>query len=86
MTKFDYDKIAELGVNVAGVANEVRTAYYGTEATYIQELENKLNFRVQFDDQYTYDTKYLENLLIPNSTGRLIYLKNLATIEHFETL
>ena len=83
---FDYDKIAELGVNVAGVANEVRTAYYGTEATYIQELENKLNFRVQFDDKYTYDTKYLENLLIPNSTGRLIYLKNLATIEKADGL
>ena len=72
--------------DVAGVANEVRTAYYGTEATYIQELENKLNFRVQFDDQYTYDTKYLENLLIPNSTGRLIYLKNLATIEKADGL
>lgn len=78
---FDYDKIAELGVNVAAVANEVRTAYYGTEATYIQELENKLNFRVVFDDKYTYDTQYLTNLLIPNTSGRLIYLHNLATIE-----
>ncbi|PPS23105.1 efflux RND transporter permease subunit [Brachyspira murdochii] len=78
---FDYDKIAELGVNVAAVANEVRTAYYGTEATYIQELENKLNFRVVFDDKYTYDTQYLTNLLIPNTSGRLIYLHNLADVE-----
>ncbi|EKV57245.1 efflux RND transporter permease subunit [Brachyspira hampsonii] len=78
---FDYDKIAELGVNVAGVANEVRTAYYGTEATYIQELENKLNFRVVFDDPYTYDIQYLTNLLIPNTSGRLIYLHNLADVE-----
>ncbi|WP_157154017.1 efflux RND transporter permease subunit [Brachyspira murdochii] len=77
----DYDKIAELGVNVATVANEARTAYYGTEATYIQELENKLNFRVVFDDKYTYDTQYLTNLLIPNTSGRLLYLHNLATIE-----
>ncbi|AEM23098.1 acriflavin resistance protein [Brachyspira intermedia PWS/A] len=82
----DYDKIAELGVNVATVANEVRTAYYGTEATYIQELENKLDFRVVFDDEYTYDTKYLENLLIPNTSGRLIYLKNIATIERADGL
>ncbi|WP_020004480.1 efflux RND transporter permease subunit [Brachyspira innocens] len=78
---FDYDKIAELGVNVATVANEVRTAYYGTEATYIQELENKLNFRVVFDDPYTYDIQYLTNLLIPNTSGRLIYLHNLADVE-----
>ncbi|MEI0604929.1 efflux RND transporter permease subunit [Brachyspira alvinipulli] len=77
----DYDKIAELGVNVATVANEARAAYYGTEATYIQELENKLNFRVVFDDKYTYDVQYLTNLLIPNTTGRLLYLHNLATIQ-----
>ncbi|WP_157149939.1 efflux RND transporter permease subunit [Brachyspira sp. SAP_772] len=77
----DYDKIAELGVDVATVANEARTAYYGTEATYIQELENKLNFRVVFDDKFTYDTQYLTNLLIPNSSRRLLYLHNLATIE-----
>uniref|UniRef100_UPI003F4B9B13 efflux RND transporter permease subunit n=1 Tax=Brachyspira catarrhinii TaxID=2528966 RepID=UPI003F4B9B13 len=77
----DYNKIAELGVSVANVANEVRTAYYGTEATYIQELENKLDFRVVFDDQFTYDAKYLNDLLIPNSSGRLIYLKNIASVE-----
>ncbi|MDA0064343.1 efflux RND transporter permease subunit [Brachyspira hyodysenteriae] len=77
----DYNKIAELGVSVANVANEVRTAYYGTEATYIQELENKLDFRVVFDDQFTYDAKYLNDLLIPNSQGRLIYLKNIASVE-----
>ena len=78
---FDYDKIAELGVNVATVANQVRTAYYGTEATDIQELENKITFRVLFDDKYTYDVKYLNDLLIPNSYGRLIYLKNIAKVE-----
>lgn len=77
----DYNKIAELGVSVANVANEVRTAYYGTEATYIQELENKLDFRVVFGDEFTYDAKYLNDLLIPNSQGRLIYLKNIASVE-----
>lgn len=77
----DYDKIAELGVDVATVANEARAAYYGIEATYIQELENKLNFRVVFDDKYTYDIQYLTNLLIPNSSRRLLYLHNLADID-----
>lgn len=78
---FDYDKIAQLGVNVATVASEVRTAYTGTVATYIQELENKLDFRVMFDKEYTYDTAYLNKILIPNSQNRLIYLENLATIQ-----
>ena len=78
---FDYDKIAQLGVNVSKVASEVRAAYTGTVATYIQELENKLDFRVMFDKQYTYDTEYLNKLLIPNSQNRLIYLENLATVQ-----
>lgn len=77
---FDYNKIAELGVNVATVAQEVRTAYTGAIATYIQELDNKLEFRVLFDKEYTYDSKYLNKLLIPNDSGRLIYLENLATV------
>lgn len=78
---FDYNKIAELGVNVSTVANEVRTAYNGTVATYIQGLDNKLDFRVQLEKDFTYDTKYLKKLLIPNSSGRLIYLENLANVE-----
>ena len=78
---FDYDKIAQLGVNVSTVASQVRAAYTGTVATYIQELENKLDFRVMFDKQYTYDTEYLNKLLIPNQQNRLIYLENLATIQ-----
>ena len=77
----DYDKIAELGINVETVGYEARTAYYGTEATYIQELENRLDFRVQFDEKYTYDSQYLTNLLIPNSSRRLIYLHNIADLE-----
>ena len=78
---FDYNKIAELGVDVATVASEVRTAYTGTIATYIQELDNKLEFRVLFDKKYTYDSKYINSILIPNNEGRLIYLSNLATIQ-----
>ena len=34
-----------------------------------------------FDKQYTYDTEYLNKLLIPNQQNRLIYLENLATIQ-----
>lgn len=78
---FDYDKIAELGVNVALVARELRTAYSGTVATSIQSLENKLDFRVRLDKKHAYDTNVLENLLIPNVYNRLLYLKDVAKID-----
>jgi len=77
---FDYEKIAELGINVATVAREVRTAYTGTVATYIQGLDNKLDFRVQLEKKAITNISALENLLIPNSEDRLVYLKNLSSI------
>ncbi|WP_300758989.1 efflux RND transporter permease subunit [uncultured Brachyspira sp.] len=77
---FDYDEIAQLGMNVANVANELRTAYSGTVATSIQELDYKLDFRVQLDRNYIFDTNVLNNLVIPNTYNRLLYLKNVANI------
>ncbi|WP_157153264.1 efflux RND transporter permease subunit [Brachyspira murdochii] len=77
---FDYDEIAQLGMNVANVANELRTAYSGTVATSIQELDYKLDFRVQLDRNYIFDTNVLNNLVIPNTYSRLLYLKNVANI------
>lgn len=79
--KFNYEKAAELGVNVATAANEVRTAYTGTVATYIQGLDNKLDFRVQLDTNSTRYVDTLKNLLIPNNNNRLITLENIASIE-----
>lgn len=77
---FDYDRMGELGVNVAYAARELRAAYAGIVATSIQQFENKLDFRVRLDKQYTYDTNVLNNLYIPNTYNRLIQLKDIAEI------
>lgn len=78
---FDYDKMAKLGLNVAYVARELRAAYAGIVATSIQRFDNRLDFRVRLDSKYTYDSNTLYNLLIPNTYGRLIYLKDVAAID-----
>ena len=77
---FDYDRMSELGVNVAYAARELRAAYAGVVATSIQQFENKLDFRVRLDKKYTYDTNVLNNLYIPNTYYRLIQLKDIADI------
>ncbi|MEI0527364.1 efflux RND transporter permease subunit, partial [Brachyspira intermedia] len=77
---FDYDRMGELGVNVAYAARELRAAYAGIVATSIQQFENKLDFRVRLDKKYTYDTNVLNNLYIPNTYNRLIQLKDIAHI------
>jgi multidrug efflux pump subunit AcrB len=77
---FNYAKLAQLGLTVELVAQTVRIAYEGIEATSIQNINNKLDFRVKIADNFTRDKAFLANLLIPNKTGRLIKLKEVARI------
>ena len=78
---FDYEALAKLDLDVASVAQTVKTAYDGTVATSIQTENEKIDFRVMIDDKYTKDISFLENLLIPNTKGRLIRLNQVASIE-----
>ena len=76
---FDFNKMAQLGIDVATVSQTVRTAYEGMIATSIQTTESKLDFRVKIDDSYQKDRVFLENLLIPSlKYGRLVKLKEIA--------
>jgi len=76
----NYAKLAQLGLTVELVAQTVRIAYEGIEATSIQNINNRLDFRVKIADNFTRDKSFLENLLIPNKTGRLIKLREVARI------
>lgn len=78
---FNYEKMAQFGVNVDSVAKTVRIAYEGSEATSIQTINNKLEFKVQIDENYKRDQNFLMNLLIPNNSGRLVKLKEIATLK-----
>ena len=78
---FDYEALAKLDLDVASVAQTVKTAYDGTVSTSIQTEKEKIDFRVMIDDKYTRDIVFLENLLIPNAKGRLIRLNQVASIE-----
>ncbi|MBN2038526.1 MAG: efflux RND transporter permease subunit [Spirochaetes bacterium] len=79
---FNYNKMAELGLDVDTISSTVRTAFEGATATYIQTLENKLDFIVQLDEKFKGDEKYLMNLLIPNDDGRLIRLRDITKFEN----
>ena len=78
---FDYEALAKLDLNVASVAQAVKTAYDGNVATSIQTEKEKIDFRVLIDDKYKKDINFLKNLLIPNARGRLIQLNQVASIK-----
>ncbi|HBE01653.1 MAG TPA: AcrB/AcrD/AcrF family protein [Spirochaetia bacterium] len=77
---FKYDVMSRYNLNVAAVAQTVRSAYAGSIASSILRDGDTVNFRVQLAPEYTRDLKVLENLLVPNTTGRLIHLKEAAAI------
>jgi multidrug efflux pump subunit AcrB len=77
---FKHDIMAQYNLSVTAVASTIRTAYAGRVATYIQRDDEELDFRVQLDPKYRTDVRILENLLIPNTSGRLIRLKDVATL------
>jgi len=78
---FNYDKLAQFNMDVASVAQTVRAAYEGVIATSIQTEKDRLDFRVEVDKRFARDEKFLLNLLVPNKQGRLIKLKEVATLE-----
>ncbi len=77
----NYAKLAQYGITVSDVAKTVRTAYEGTEASYIQTMDQKLDFRVQVDEKYHKGRRFLMGLLIPNREGRLIRLSDIAFLK-----
>lgn len=77
---FNYEKLAQLNMDVATVAQTVRMAYEGMVVTSIQTIDKELDFRVAIAPGYQKNKKFLLELLIPNKQGRLIPLKQVATI------
>ncbi len=74
-------KLAQFGLDVKTVAATVRTAFAGTNATSVQDPESKLEYRVEIDDRYKNSEEFLMDLLIPNSRGNLVRLREIARLE-----
>jgi multidrug efflux pump subunit AcrB len=78
---FDYKKMAQYGLDVESVASTVRTAYSGNTATSIQTVESRLDFIVELRDSARGSETHLLNLLVPNDSGRLIKLGEIACLK-----
>ena len=77
----DYEQLARLGLTVQDVAQNVRIAFDGQTVTSIRDGDEDVEFRVQFSEMARRDERFLRNLVIPNAQGRLVKLKNVATLK-----
>ncbi len=76
----DYDKLSELGLTVANVAQSVRLAYDGEVVTTVRYGDEDVGFRVIFTKETRRTIEVLNSLLIPNEKGRLIRLSEVASL------
>jgi len=79
--KINYDKLARVGLTVAEVAQNVRFAYDGEVVTDVRYGDEDVDFRVQLQEKARANPHFLSELLIPNTQGRLIPLREVARLE-----
>ena len=79
--KVNFDKLSRLGLTVADIAQNVRSAYDGEVVTSVRYGDEEVDFRVQLKKSARTSPRFLANLSIPNIQGRLIALKEVARLE-----
>ena len=77
--KFDYDRLARVGISVADVARNVRIAYDGEVVTSVRYGDEDVDFRVIFSKSVRKDPESLALLTLPNRNGHLTPLKDVAS-------
>ncbi len=75
----DHDRLSELGLTVADVAQNVRLAYDGQLVTSVRYGDEDVAFRVIMEESARRSPETLGDLQIPNRQGRLIALKEIAS-------
>jgi multidrug efflux pump subunit AcrB len=79
--RIDYDRLARMGLTVADIAQNVRIAYDGEVVTSVRYGDEDVDFRVIIQETARRQLRYVNELLIPNQRGRLIPLREVATLE-----
>ena len=79
----DKEKAARHGLNSATVASYVRSRVNGYTAGYLKEDGDEYDILVRLSEKDRNSISDLENLTIPTSTGKLIKLSELASVEEY---
>jgi len=78
--KFNYEKLARVGISVADVARNVRIAYDGEVVTSVRYGAEDVDFRVIFTKDVRKNPESLAEMTLPNRNG---YLTPLNEVAHF---
>jgi HAE1 family hydrophobic/amphiphilic exporter-1 len=80
IVQIDRDRAAALGVSLATIASEIRTAMDGTNATTMSQGDRLLDVRVQLRDVDRVGMPNLDAVFVMSRSGSRISLSNVASI------
>lgn len=78
---FDRERMAQLGLDVARVAQVMETAVKGTVASRYRELGEEYDIRVQLSEKDRDSSKDLSSIPLLTASGGLIHLSDIASLE-----
>ncbi|NCB09328.1 MAG: efflux RND transporter permease subunit, partial [Bacteroidia bacterium] len=78
--EIDRDKLANLGLTLAGVGAELRIAFAGDDNLKFKEAGEEYDINIMLDEFNKKDKADLENMSLISSTGDMVKLKQFATI------
>ena len=79
--RLDRDKAASLGLNVAQVADALRTNYYGFDDTKFREAGDDFDIELRLKEDERRSIRQIGETTIMTLTGQNIKLRNVASIE-----
>ena len=78
---FDREKLAMYGLNLSSAATAVRNRINGTTASYFREDGMEYDIKVMYDPEHRRSISDIENIMLYNSMGTGVHLKEVATVE-----
>ncbi len=82
--RFDRDRLANFGLNLADVAGVVRAKVQGTIASDIQREDRKIDIRLRSDEEFRSSSQDLRNLTVHQQGKTAIPLSAVAMVEEVE--
>ena len=77
---FDHDKLGMQGIGLSTAAGVVRNAITGSLLSYYREDGEEYDIKVRYEVKDRQSVESVGNMLIPNNTGRLIRVKDVAKV------
>ena len=81
VVNFDREKLAAQGLGLSTAAGYVRNIINGSQMTYFREDGEEYDVKVRFEPTARISVEDMENMVIPNSRGQNVRIKDIADVE-----